>query len=183
MDKINGELKIIGIYKIINLTNNKVYIGSSTFIQSRLRLHKSHLNRNIHANKHLQSSYNKYGKDNFQFIIIEECGLDCLIDREQYWIDFLNCCNKEKGYNKRIKAESNFGLKRSEETKKRISEAKKGKRYLPDKHYQKLADQKRGIPNEAAIAYQASLSEEEHSLIPEDMKRQFSLLFDRFSSP
>ena len=29
----------------------------------------------------------------------------------------------------------------------------------------------------------ASLTKEERSLIPEDMKRQFSLLFDRFSSP
>lgn len=163
-NKIKGETKIIGVYKILNKVNNKLYIGSSTFAQSRLRLHKSHLRKNKHVNKHLQSSFNKYGIENFQFEIIEICSELNLIEREQYWIDLLNTCNKDKGYNKRKKAESNFGLKRSVETRKKISEAKKGKRYLPDEHYQKLADQKRGVSNEAAIVYQASLSSEQKTI-------------------
>ena len=160
-NKVKGEEKIIGVYKILNKVNNKLYVGSSTFVQSRLRLHKSHLRKNKHVNKHLQSSFNKYGIENFQFLLIEECEESNLIEREQYWIDLLDTCNKDKGYNKRSKAESNFGLKRSLETRKRISEAKKGKKFLPDEHYQKLADQKRGISNEAAIVYQASLTSEQ----------------------
>ena len=155
--------EFVGIVEIGNNTNNKIYIGSSSFVQSRLRLHKSHLNQNIHSNKHLQSSYNKYGKDSFSFELIEECKIEDLVLREQYWIDLLDACNNKKGYNKRLIAESNNGLKRSEETKRKISESKKGKRYLSDKHYEKLAENKRGVSNIAAIEYYASLSDEEKS--------------------
>lgn len=165
MEKINGELKIIGVYKIINLINNKMYIGSSFFVQSRLRLHKSHLRKNMHCNKHLQSSFNKYGESSFEFVIIEQCSQENLIEREQYWIDKLDVCNPLFGYNIRLNAETNFGLKRSEETKKRISEAKKGKRYLSDNHYKKLGDSRRGVPNEGSKKYFENLSNEEKSKI------------------
>lgn len=83
-NKVKGEEKIIGVYKILNKVNNKLYVGSSTFVQSRLRLHKSHLRKNEHVNKHLQSSFNKYGIENFQFLLIEECEESNLIEREQY---------------------------------------------------------------------------------------------------
>lgn len=160
-DYVKGEKKISGIYKISNKTNNKVYVGSSSFIQARLRQHKSHLLKNIHCNKHLQSSFNKYGLENFSFELIEECEIDNLINREQYWIDFLQTTNREKGYNKREKADSNNGLKRSDEARKNMSNSKKGKNFLSDEHYKKLADLKRGVPNIGAINYQASLTDEQ----------------------
>lgn len=136
-------------------------MGSSSFVQSRWRLHKSHLIKNIHSNKHLQNSFNRCGKESFQFILIEECSIDILIEREQYWIDFLNTTDRQKGYNNRLYAENNIGIKRSEETRKKISEAKKGKCFLSDEHYKKLADINRGKPNQGAINYQASLSKEQ----------------------
>src|SRR3989304_1436717 len=64
--------KISGIYKIINKTNGKYYVGSSNDIIGRWFTHKSQLNRNNHCNPHLQRAWNKYGKDNFEFIIVEE---------------------------------------------------------------------------------------------------------------
>ena len=39
--------KCPGIYKILNLSNNKIYIGSSTNLRARFQHHKSRLN-----NKH-----------------------------------------------------------------------------------------------------------------------------------
>lgn len=84
MEKSNGEIKISGIYKITNTVNNKVYIGSSSFIQARFRTHKRHLRKNMHENKHLQNSYNKYGENCFSFEIIEKCEVENLIPREQY---------------------------------------------------------------------------------------------------
>jgi len=33
METVKGEIKISGIYQIINTTNNKIYIGSSSFVQ------------------------------------------------------------------------------------------------------------------------------------------------------
>jgi len=60
-----------GIYKILNKINGKYYVGSTKNFNNRWNSHKSSLNRNEHTNIHLQNSYNKFGKENFDFIIIE----------------------------------------------------------------------------------------------------------------
>ena len=80
----------IGIYKIENKINSKVYIGSSNNIKRRWQKHKSLLKHNKHQNSHLQASWNKYGEDNFIFSIIELCSENSLLEREQYFIDKLN---------------------------------------------------------------------------------------------
>lgn len=54
-----------GIYCILNLKNQKKYIGSSKDIQERIINHKGMLRNNKHYNPILQNSYNKYGKNNF----------------------------------------------------------------------------------------------------------------------
>ena len=73
---------MIGIYCIRNKVNNKIYIGSSVDIDRRFRKHRTQLNTKVHSNKHLIKAYHKYGKDNFEFIILEECLKEDLIDRE-----------------------------------------------------------------------------------------------------
>ena len=72
-----------GIYKIKNKQNNKVYIGSTIVIRKRWRDHKWYLKENKHHNSHLQSSYNKYGLENFEFIIKLECDLNNLLIEEK----------------------------------------------------------------------------------------------------
>lgn len=62
---------ICGIYKIVNITNSKVYIGQSNNIKKRWTEHRSALNNNRHVNVHLQNAWNKYGENNFEFVIIE----------------------------------------------------------------------------------------------------------------
>lgn len=57
--------KIWGIYKIINLKNNKIYFGSSNNLYKRSADHFSALRKGKHENKHLQSAFNKYGEDSF----------------------------------------------------------------------------------------------------------------------
>ena len=44
---------MIGIYKIVNSINNKIYVGSAKNIKKRWSAHKSDLNKNKHHNKHL----------------------------------------------------------------------------------------------------------------------------------
>lgn len=114
-------MKIIGIYEIKNLINNKSYIGSSLNINKRKIAHFSYLRRNNHPNKHLQNSYNKYGVDNFKFNILEICVIENIIEKEQFYID-----NYKPQYNKRLIAESNFGWKPSEEHIKQFSIKMKG---------------------------------------------------------
>jgi group I intron endonuclease len=64
-----------GVYKIINLINNKIYIGSSTNekggFKDRINTHIRLLNRNTHPNKHLQSAWNKYGEDNLNLRLLK----------------------------------------------------------------------------------------------------------------
>jgi len=117
-----------GIYLIINIINDKKYIGStgsSVGFNNRWGKHKTGLKRNEHGNPHLQDAYNKYGKSNFIFSILEECSDDILVLREQHWIDHYDTMNPLKGYN--LKEASRYG-KISEETRKRMSLARLGKK-------------------------------------------------------
>ena len=118
---------MIGIYKILNKNNHKVYIGSSKNLDKRLYLHKHTLKKGTHYNTHLQNAYIKYGVNDFSFEIIEIVNdLDKLIEREQFWIDFYNASNPDTGYNIRKIADSNLGVKRSEEFKLNLSKIHKG---------------------------------------------------------
>lgn len=76
-----------GVYQIRNICNNKIYIGSTMDLKSRCKSHFNSLNRGRHQNKYLQRAYNKYGKQNFIFEIIEFCNPEIRFDIEQYWIN------------------------------------------------------------------------------------------------
>ena len=89
--------KVCGIYKIINLINNKAYIGQSKNIPLRISNHKFELNKNKHPNKHLQNSWNKFGKENFYFGIICECSPEKLDSKEIEYIKIFNSISN--GYN------------------------------------------------------------------------------------
>ncbi len=80
----------IGIYKIRNLINNKIYVGSTKNIKARWAKHKALLRHNKHQNTHLQNAWNKYGEGAFVFEVIEECRIENLISREQFFINSLN---------------------------------------------------------------------------------------------
>ena len=88
---VGKELIMIGIYKITNKVNYKVYIGQSINIEERWKHHKLY-----YSNKKLKE-YNtkfyrairKYGIENFDFEIIEECPIELLNEREKYWIYIL----------------------------------------------------------------------------------------------
>ena len=90
---------MVGIYKITNKINGKKYVGQSSCIENRWYSHKRELNMGIHGNIHLQRAWNKYGEDNFEFSIIEECDIELLDEREIFWIDKLESYYKLNGYN------------------------------------------------------------------------------------
>jgi len=136
-----------GVYKIINIINNRVYVGMSNDIERRIKWHKSRLKYKNHNNPILQRAYDKYGEKNFIFEVIEYCSQEKLFEREHYWCTFLNSNNKKFGYNIAItniegnssmcKESREQGIKvrkskyeswHSEETKKKISQAKIGKK-------------------------------------------------------
>lgn len=110
------------IYEIRNLVNDKIYIGSATYVYSRWGQHRMRLRKQNHYNSHLQTAWNLYGEKNFKFKIIENVfDKTFLIEREQYYIDITECYNSKKGYNINRLASSNLGRKWSQETKNKIS--------------------------------------------------------------
>jgi len=80
---------MMGVYKIENIKTGKLYIGSSISVKRRQYYHFNRLRNNKHPNTHLQNSFNYHGEECFQFSIIEECSVDEVIVREQFWIDLL----------------------------------------------------------------------------------------------
>lgn len=105
-----------GIYKITNLINNKVYIGSASKFVNRWATHKTELTGQIHKNPHLQRAWNKYKAKNFKFEIIHYCPpiKNILLFFEQHYLD-IYWDNGENCYNICKLAESSLGRKLTKE--------------------------------------------------------------------
>lgn len=129
---------ICGIYMIQNIVNGKVYIGKSFDINKRWSNHKYELNKGVHANNHLQSAWNKYGEENFNFTIVETCDEEMLNDLEVFWIKKVDSFNS--GYNQ---TEGGEGSHLSEEIKNKISAASKEWWSNPD-NKQRMSELRKG---------------------------------------
>jgi group I intron endonuclease len=90
-------MRISGIYKIVNIKNDKFYIGSAVDINRRWKCHRRCLKNGNHENIHLQRAYNKYGEESFVYEIVEKTP-DILL-REQHYLDMLKPWDFTIGYN------------------------------------------------------------------------------------
>lgn len=151
MDKIKNGV----IYRIRNLINGKVYIGMTTKgLKNRWKKHLYNARKDETNNK-FYNAINKYGKDNFEVMVIET-GIKSfrqLKELEIYYIGLFN--SFINGYNSTLGGDGCVGYKHtpeaiekiietstgrihSEETKRRISEALRG-RTLTNEHKQKIS--------------------------------------------
>ena len=89
---------MIGIYKIENKINGKVYIGQSINIKIRWQQHKREANCN-RRNAPLYNALRKYGLDNFTFEVLEECSQELLNEKEIFWIAHYKSNDRDFGYN------------------------------------------------------------------------------------
>ena len=91
---------MIGIYKIINNINGKIYIGQSINIEKRIKEHfwKALCEKDISYNSILHQAIRKYGADNFDWEIIQECSIDEIDELEKYYISYYNSISPN-GYN------------------------------------------------------------------------------------
>jgi len=146
------------IYKTTNQINGKIYIGQ------HMRGNPNYLG----SGKILRNAIKKTGKENFVRVVLEECSIELLNERETYWINYYNSTNRLIGYNMTTTGRvSNFGNRHSEEAKKKISEANRGKvrteefkkklsilnkgksstnkgRVLTEEHKRKMSESKKG---------------------------------------
>ena len=133
-------MKITGIYGIYNFISHKWYIGQSINIKDRWSRHIRSLNNGKSSNK-LQRAWNKYGEENFEFMIIEECLKEQLNARETFWFEYYDSIRN--GYNTTSDPENKNGYKHSEETKKKISECKRGLKHSKETR-EKISENNKG---------------------------------------
>lgn len=118
--------KKAGIYKFTNRINGKVYIGKSVNLYNRIQSHK-----------HLKPRYafdfalKKYGWQNFDIEILhwyENIPVDNneLIALETSFIEAYDSLINKNGYNVCLFGNEIKGIKRSEETKRKLAQAKIG---------------------------------------------------------
>jgi group I intron endonuclease len=118
---------MIGIYCIRNKINGKQYVGKSTNIEKRWRVHKNLKSKSC---SYIHRALLKYGIDNFDFVVLEQIDSktpnlkELLNFRESFWIQKLDTIvDHNKGYNLTYGGEGLTIL--SEITKKKMSISQK----------------------------------------------------------
>jgi group I intron endonuclease len=123
--------KTSGIYVITCTANGRIYIGSTVNFRHRWSEHRRYLKGGYHKNALLQAAWNKYGQDAFAFEVLEYCGCDALLEREQYYFDTLKPF-KPRGFNISVSASHpTIGRPLSTEHKAKLSVALKGRKMPP----------------------------------------------------
>lgn len=153
-ERIEGNMKLLEIldgkpaekrwccvYKWICLENGKICVGATNNFYRRMKSYK-----NGGATKKIKADMEIYGFEAFEVDILEFCEPDDLLDREAYWIKELNALDEEKGYNTCPYSSFTRGLKMSQETVDKISEASKKMWQNPD-YWQAQHDRMVGAKN------------------------------------
>jgi len=147
-----------GIYKIINVVNNKFYVGSAVDLKRRKTRHFSELRTSKHNNRYLQAAWNKYGEQAFVFVVVEDLpkGAD-LLAAENVWLN--EHVGKEYCYNIGINATApmlgmsgelspTWGYKHTPEAIAKIAETSLGRKQSAETIEKKIAYM-RGKPKSA----------------------------------
>jgi group I intron endonuclease len=148
-NRINMKFNAIknkgGIYMIVNLINGKIYIGKTKNFYKRYYqyLYDIKKQRSDHINDYLLNSFNKHGQENFHFDcveVVEDLDEKYISERELFWMDCYNSCNRHSGYN--LRRDSSTGMVTHKNTSDKISkrlkkEWKEGKRF---NHSKKLKE-------------------------------------------
>lgn len=115
--------RVFGVYRIRNLIDNKIYIGSTscTGFKKRWKQHLYLLRINEHNNKHLQNAFNRDKEENFVFEGWLICDPENCLLYEQIYLDGYKSYLRENGYNLSPTAGSTKGIPCPEEKKKKIS--------------------------------------------------------------
>lgn len=131
-----------GIYKIINVVNNKFYVGSAVDLKRRKTRHFSELRTGKHNNRHLQAAWVKYGEQAFVFVVVEELPEDAdLLAAENVWLK--EHVGKPYCYNLGVDATApmtgfggelspTWGYKHTEEALQEIARTSKGRLHSPE---------------------------------------------------
>lgn len=129
-----SEEIMTGIYGIHNKINDKWYVGQAVDIKKRndnelwgLRKGSMHSNG---TNVYMDRAWEKYGEAAFEWVVLEECSVDLLDEREIFWIKQKD--SYKNGYNLTCGGGGMRGFVPNSDTRRKMSEARKGKKRSPD---------------------------------------------------
>lgn len=125
---------LTGIYQIVCKTTGKRYIGSTWAkrgFENRWGQHRGELEQGKHSSIHLQRAWNKYGAEDFLFLVLDILPRDKVIchAREQMYLDtvpretLFNCRFTASGGN----GGTTKGQRKSEDHRMKISFAQQGR--------------------------------------------------------
>lgn len=133
---------MICIYAIINIIDDKHYIGQTSDKDFRWSEHRKQLRGFYHHSIVLQRAWCKHGEQSFIFVVLENLSDAALLnEREVYWGNKLKpeynvapLGGSMRGYKHTEEARQNMsnahkGYKHSDETRRKMSEARKGNQY------------------------------------------------------
>ena len=90
-EKTWGIFTMIAVYLITHKFLQKHYVGYSKNVKRRFNNHISLLNNNKHHCIHLQRAWNKYGKESFDFHVMQECNsIEQAIEKEMLLLEWTN---------------------------------------------------------------------------------------------
>lgn len=183
---IHGKY-VCAVYKITNEQNGKVYIGGSSNVRDRRQQHNWEFEHGSHHVTEMQKDYNNY-PDSFRFDVIEYCSAEDLVELERKYIADYDAMNPAHGYNRESGGNANkkisdetkkiwsdhrkgegaamYGKHHTEETKRKLSEARKGYR-LPEASIRQMAETKRGSHHTLETRMKMSQSRKGKKLSPE----------------
>lgn len=148
----DGLYNKTGIYGIVDKVNGMIYVGQTLMnFGDRRDSHFSLLRNGKHSCDMMQADFNLHGEENFDFIVLCECGSDDIDAKEADYIaryvesgsSYNKCSGGRVGYTgvsmsehtKKLIGEKNringLGRKASDETKRKMSEARKGRKTGP----------------------------------------------------
>jgi group I intron endonuclease len=124
------------IYKITNLINEKEYIGCT--INPINKRFEEHIYRCLKTDSTTKfcNSIRKYGVENFNIEIIEECDVSNIYEREKFYITEFR--TYDNGLNSTFGGEGCLGYVHSPEIRKKISENTKNGNSHRGKTYEEL---------------------------------------------
>jgi group I intron endonuclease len=175
-----------GIYAIRNKVNGKLYIGKSINIHDRIKQHATLLNnKSKDENRYLINSWFKYGRENFEYFVLEYVEdspniEELLKEKELYWIIFHGTTDSKNGYNLRLDSSTNMIV--HPETRLKIKESLK-KRFTDEKERQKVATffKKFWVDNpeiKEQMSKNVSIKNTNYSIVQFDRQMNFIKEFD-----
>lgn len=131
---------MICIYAIINIVDDKHYIGQTFDRDFRWKEHLKSLKGFYHHSILLQRAWHKHGADKFIFVVLEVLtDISKLNERERYWGNLL-----KPEYNIAPLGGSMRGYKHTEEAKINMSNAHKGKIQHSEEEKKKRSERMKG---------------------------------------